>query len=173
MDVLDVSGNNLQAIGAIKIGKNLQHIYTPKTLFICNNNIVADDVATTISGNVCLLELYVCRNNLRTAGTIVKALQNICTLTKLHFGNNIISNQTANGIAALVSRNTKLNVIEISGSKLKTTATIKIMKALQGIYTLKSFILIMTISLKKQHMILQLLFPVMFIFRNLTLLETI
>ena len=102
LEVLDVSGNNLQAIGAIKIGKNLQHICTPKTLFICNNNIVADDVA----GNVCLQELYVCKNNLQTAGTIVKVLQNICTLTKLHFGNNIISNQTANDIAALVSRNT-------------------------------------------------------------------
>ena len=141
MDVLDVSGNNLQAIGATKIAKSLQHIYTPKTLFICNNNIVADDVATTISGNVCLQELYVCKNNLQTAGTIVKVLQNICTLTKLHFGNNIISDQTANDIAALVSRNTKLNVIEISGSKLQTTRTIKIMKALQGIYTLKKFYL--------------------------------
>ena len=141
MDVLDVSGNNLQAIGATKIAKSLQHIYTPKTLFICNNNIVADDVATTISGNVCLLELYVCRNNLQIAGTIVKALQNICTLTKLHFGNNIISDQTAYDIAALVSRNTKLNVIEISGSKLQTTGIIKIMKALQGIYTLKKLYL--------------------------------
>ena len=167
LEVLDISGNNLQAIGAIKIGKNLQHIYTPKILFICNNNnIVADDIATTISGNVCLQELYVCRNNLQTAGTIVKALQNICTLTKLHFGNNIISDQAANDIAALVSHNTKLNVIEISGSKLQTTGTIKIMKALQGVYTLKSFILIMTISLKKQQMILQLLFPVILIYKN-------
>ena len=141
MDVLDVSGNNLRAIGAIKIGKNLQHVYTPKTLFICNNNIVADDVATTISDNVCLQELYVCSNNLQTAGTIVKVLQNICTLTKLHFGNNIISDQAANDIAALVSRNTKLNVIEISYSKLQTTGTIKIMKGLKGIYTLKKLYL--------------------------------
>ena len=143
IEVLDVSGNNIKAMGAVKIAKNLCHICTPKILFICDNNIAADDVAAVISGDRCLQELYICRNSMQTsdAEAIVKALQGICTLKKLHFGDNKISDEAANDIAAVVSCNTKLNVIEISGSKLQTTGTIKIMKGLQGIYTLKKLYL--------------------------------
>ena len=142
MEVLDISGNNLQAIGAMKIVENLRHIYTPKTLFISNNNnIGADKIAAFVSGNSCLQELYICRSNLQTTGIIIKALQGICTLTKLHFGNNDISDKTANDIAAVVSCNTKLQVIEVSGSKLQTVGAIKIMKASQRICTLKKLYL--------------------------------
>ena len=144
IEVLDVSGNNIKAMGAMKIGENLQHIYTPKTLFISNNNnIAADDVAAVISGNACLQELYICRKNIQTTGAkvIIKALQGTRILTKIHFGNNIISDEAANDIAAVVSSNTKLKEIEISGSKLQTTGAIKIMKVLQGIFTLEKLYL--------------------------------
>ena len=142
MEEFDISGNSLQATGAMKIAKVLKHICTPKTLFISNNNNTeADKVATFVSGNLCLQELYICRNNLQTTGIIIKALQGIYTLTKLHFGNNDISDKTENDIAAIVSCNTKLQVIEVSGSKLQTAGAIKIMKASQRISTLKKLYL--------------------------------
>ena len=134
IEVLDISGNNLQALGAMRIAKYLKHIYTPKTLFIR-----ADKVTASVSGNSCLQELYVFRTNFQRTGAkaIIKALQGICTLTKIFFANNNISNETANDIATIVSNNTKLKVIEITESKLQTLGTIKIMKALQKNYTLK------------------------------------
>ena len=140
MKELDISGNNFQAMGASKIAKNLRQISTPKTLLISNNNnnVVVDD----ISGNLCLQDLYICGNIQSTgANAIIKALQGIFTLTKLHFGNNNISDEAANDIAAVVSCNTKLKEFEISGNKLQTTDVTKIMKALQGIHTLKKLYL--------------------------------
>ena len=137
MELLDISGNNLQAMGGMKIVENLWHICTPKTLFIDNNKIAADDVAAVISGNSCLQELYICRNDLQTTSSIIQALQDISTLTNLLFNNNDISNEAVSDIAVVISRNTKLKAIEISFSKLKATDAIKIMKALQGIHTLQ------------------------------------
>ena len=139
MEVLDVSGNNFKAMGAMKIGENLQHIYTPKTLIISNNNIAAHDVDAVISYNACLQELYICRSYLETPGVkaIIKFVQGNDTLTKLHFADNNISDATANDIAIIVSCNTRLKELELSGNKLQTTSAIKIMKALQEIYTLE------------------------------------
>ena len=65
---------------------------------------------------------------------IIKALQDICTVTKIVFANNTISDEMAINIAIIVSNNTKLKVIEISGSKLQTSGTIKIMRASQKVH---------------------------------------
>ena len=132
-------GNNLQAMGAIKISKNLQHIYTPKTLFICNDI----NVAANTSGNACLQELYICGNNLQATDgeAIAKALHGICTLTKIHFASNSVSDEATYDIATVIYHNTKLKEIKISGSELPIAGTIKIMKALQRIYTLKKLYL--------------------------------
>ena len=137
IEVLDISGNNLQAPGAMRIAKYLKHICTPKTLFVGGNE--ADKVAASVYGNSCLQELYVFRINFQTTGAKahIKTLQGICTLTKILFANNNISDEAVNDIATIVSNNTKLKVIEISGSKLQTSGTIKIMKALENNYTLK------------------------------------
>ena len=141
MEVLDVSGNNFKVMGAMKIGENLQHIYTSKTLFISNNT--ADDIAAVISNDTCLQELYIYRKNFQTmdAETIVKALQGIHTLTKIHFGNNNISDEAANYFANIVSCSSKLKELELSGNKLKTAGAIILMNALQKIYTLEKLYL--------------------------------
>ena len=136
--VLDISGNNLQASGAIKIGNFLQNIYTPKTLFITNSDNPADvDVSAVISENASLQEIYIYSNNLQTTA-FTKPLQAICTLSKLHIGYNNISDEVANDIAIIVSCNTKLNKVEISGNKLQTTGITKILKSLHKIYALKN-----------------------------------
>ena len=137
IEVLDISGNNLQAPGAMRIAKYLEHICTPKTLFVGGNEV--DKIAASVSSNSCLQELYVFRTDFQTTGAKanIKTLQGICTLTKILFANNNISDEAVNDIATIVSNNTKLKVIEISGSKLQTSGTIKIMKALENNYTLK------------------------------------
>ena len=84
LEVLDISGNSLQAKGAIKIGKFLQNIYTPKTLFVTNTDNTADvDISAVISSNASLQEIYICRNDLQTtdANIFIKLLQAICTLS--------------------------------------------------------------------------------------------
>ena len=137
LEVLDISGNSLQAKGAIKIGNFLQNIYTPKTLFVTNTDNV--NISAVISDNASLQEIYICRNDLQTTGAkmFTKLLQTICTLSKLHIGYNSISDEVANDIATIVSCNTKLKKIEIYGNEIQTTGTIKIMRALQRINTLK------------------------------------
>ena len=140
MELLDISGNSLQAKGAIKIGNFLQNIYTPKTLFITNkDNVAAVDVAAVVSGNAYLKEIYIC--NLQTASTKIlsKLLQAICTLSRLHIGYNSISDELANDIATIVSRNTKLKEIEIIENEIQTTGAVKMMKGLRRIDTLKIF----------------------------------
>ena len=80
-------------------------------------------------------------SNIIGAKAIIKVLQDICTLIKIHFANNNISDEMANDIATIVSNNTKLKVIEISGSKLRTSGTISIMEAMQKNCTLKGLYL--------------------------------
>ena len=141
MELLDISGNNLQAKGAIKIGSFLQNIYTPKSLFITNTDDPADvDISAVISDNASLQEIYIYSNNLQTTAVKIftKPLQAIFTLSKLHIGYNNISDEIANDIAIIVSCNTKLNKVEISGNKLQTTGITKILKSLHKIYALKN-----------------------------------
>ena len=134
MELLDISGNNLQANGAIKIGNFLRNIYTPKTLFITNINNPADvDISAVISS---LQEIYIYSNNLEVE-IFTKPLQAVCTLSKLHIGYNNISDKAANDIAIIISCNTKLNNVKISGNKLQITGAIKILKSLRTIYALK------------------------------------
>ena len=141
---IDVSGNDLQARGAKKIAKALRKIYALEKLNLSNNNITgraADDIAAAISCTK-LQEIDISKNNL-TAGVrkIMKALQGINTLRKLCFDNNNITVEAADDIAAVVSRNTKLQEINISENNLRTIGVRKIMKALQGINTLRKLYL--------------------------------
>ena len=64
IEVLDISRNNLQAPGAMRISKYLRHVCTPKTLFISDN--VAAEFVASVYNNSCLQELYVFRTNFQT-----------------------------------------------------------------------------------------------------------
>ena len=67
---------------------------------------------------------------------ILKASQNISLLKKLYIGKNSISDKAANDIAAIISCNTQLQEVDISGNNLTAFGAIKIAKALQSIFTL-------------------------------------
>ena len=139
MELLDISGNNLQANGAIKLGNFLQNIYTPKTLFITNTDNPADvDISAVISDNASLQEIYIYSNNLQTTEVEIftKPLQAIYTLSKLHIGHNNISDEVANDIATVFSINTDIQELNLGGNDLQKLGAIKIAKGLQKISSL-------------------------------------
>ena len=142
LEEFDVSGNNIQTVGVVKITKALKGIYTIRRLCFNNNNITgetADDIAAAVFCKKWLQELYICDNHLQAPGAIkiVKALQSICTLTKLYLSNNKITDEAADEIATAISCNSKLQDIDLSENYLQATGAIQIMKALKGIYMLK------------------------------------
>ena len=140
IEVLDISGNNLQAMGAMKIAKYLKHICTPKTLFISDiRDNGADKGAASVSSNSCLRELYVFRTNFQTSGAkaIIKALQGICTLTKIQFGNNNICDEAViNDIAAVISCNIHLQELNLGKNNFQTLGIMRIARSSQKISSL-------------------------------------
>ena len=142
----NIGGNYLQTTGAIEIAKGLQNISTLIKLYIDNNNITheaADDIATAISCNVHLQEFNIDGNNIQATGAIkiAKGLQKCSTLTKLYINNNNITDEAANDIAAAISCNVYLQELDISGNRFSGKCTIKIVRALQKISTLKKIYL--------------------------------
>ena len=113
----DISKNNLQSIGIIKIAKALQKISTLMKLYINNNHNItdeaADDIAIALSCNNQLQELDISNNQFQLTGmmTIARTLQGISTLKKLYISNKNISDKAA---AALFS-STQLEVFDASG----------------------------------------------------------
>ena len=139
---LNISKNNLQSTGAIKIAKALQTISTLTKLNISDNYIAdeaADDIAAAIYNNIKLQELNISKNNLQSTGAIkiAKALQTISTLTKLNINDNHITDEAADDIAAALSHNAdQLQELDISNNCFQRKGIMAITKALQNIVTL-------------------------------------
>ena len=173
-----ISGNGLGVLGAKMIARSLQKILTLIKLIINNNNITdeaADDIAAAIHCNTKLQELDVSGNDLRTEGVIkiAVALQSIVTLTKLNISNNNITCTAANAVAVAITHNTHLQEFNISENGIGVSGAKTVANSLQKISTLKNCTLLTPTSVMEQQMILQLLCPVMFIYKNLTLVEII
>ena len=141
---IDISENNLTA-GVQKSIKALQGISTLRKLCLSNNNVTGKavgDIAAVVSCNTSLQEIDVSGNNLQTIGAtkIARALGKIYALEKLNLSNNNINGEAADDIAAAISC-TKLQEIDISENYLLTVGVRKVMKALQGINTLRKLCL--------------------------------
>ena len=141
---IDLGGNNFKTVGMIKTVKALQNMSTLIRFGIGNNSVgeeAADDIATVLSRNTKLQELYLHDNNFKTVGMIkiVKALQNISTLIRFDIRNNSVGEEAADDIATVLSHNTKLQGVDLDGNNFKTVGMIKIVKALQNISTLIGF----------------------------------
>ncbi|XP_065918394.1 NACHT, LRR and PYD domains-containing protein 12-like isoform X2 [Dysidea avara] len=127
----------------VKVKNRFQSISNVPIFDISYNNIgveAADDIATVLSHNTKLQELYLAGNSLQTEGAIKisRGLQNTSTLTVLYVSNNNIGVEAADDIATVLSHNTKLQTIEL-GNNLLAAGGIKIFKSLRFTSTLTSF----------------------------------
>jgi len=112
LKVLDLSRNNLHYTGVIKIAKSLEKISF-------------------------LTELYFNDNNLQSVGicAIAQGLQNTYTLQKLRLGNNNIRN--AYGIARILSHNTEIKELFLSGNSFGAKGIVCICKSLKHTFSLQ------------------------------------
>ena len=138
LETVDLSGCNLQTVGAIKIAKALRIISsTLSVLNIAHNNITkkaASDIATLLTCTTKLQELYIAGNSFQTFGVvkIANALLNITTLTVLDIGYNNICDNVADSVAAVLSHNINLKKFYVNGNNLQATFVIKAVEALRS-----------------------------------------
>ena len=133
---LDLSHNSIQVNGAIRIFNNAT-IFRLNKLNISYNNITdqaADDIASFISYNSELKVLNLCHNNLQTSGTIKICKTNISKLINLNISHNNIITDAAENIAAFLTYNNKLQVLDLSYNEL---GCINIFKSIQALSVLK------------------------------------
>ena len=137
IEVLDISNNNLQTSGTIKIFQNITHITTLTKLNIAHNMI--DDDATEYIGTVLsncseLVEINISNNNFYTLN-ILDCLM-FSNLIKVNFSNNNISEHTLSEFSDFLSSCTKLEELNLSNTNLQTAGAIKLFKNLTC-FTLK------------------------------------
>ena len=137
---LDLSNNKIQAVGAMEIFKNTI-ILSLNKLNISHNNISdqgADNIATFISQNTELQELDLSHNNLQAAGAVKICRTNISKLIKFNIGHNtIITTEASNDMAAFISLNNKLQLLDLSYSNLGFVSTFKNMQSTNNLSVLK------------------------------------
>ena len=133
---LDLSHNNIQAIGTTQIFQNTT-ISSLNKLNISHNNITdeaAEDIATFISHNNELEELDICHNSLQAAGVVKIFKVNISKLIKLNISHNNITTIVSNDIATSLSHYNRLQVLDMSYCNL---GFIRIFKNMQTLSVLK------------------------------------
>ena len=130
---LYLSNNSLKS-SAIVILQALKDLSKITILDLNNNNMtgqVAEDLANVIKNNPGLEELYLSDNSLKTsAGVILKALKQNSFLTKLHFNDNLMTEEVAEDLAGVIKNNINLEELCIGNNELGLSA-IMILQALQ------------------------------------------
>ena len=140
---LDLSHNNIQAVGATKIFKNIM-ISNLNKLNISHNNITdeaAEDIATFISRNTELEELDLCHNSLQAAGVVKICKANISKLIKLNISHNNITTIISNDIATSSSHYNRLQVLDMSYCNLEFISIFKSMQTLSVLKITNSYII--------------------------------
>ena len=113
---LDLSDNNLHGEGIKNIFNGLK-ISTLIKFYISHNNItylVADYIACFLSRNTKLEELDLSYNNLEAAGAIKICGTGLTNLSTFNISHNGITAEAADEIAAFLSGNTKLQILDLS-----------------------------------------------------------
>ena len=140
LEELILSDNCLHGKSFGRIVNGLQ-ISTLIKLVISYNDITdeaADDIASFLSRNTNLQELDLSNNNLKAPGTITICKVHLSNLTAFNISHNNITNEAADDIAAFLSHNTKLQVLDISCNNLQELGYRKIFKVLQSVSVLTS-----------------------------------
>ena len=105
----------------MEIFKNTVILSLKNKLNISHNNITnqgADDIAMFISQNTELQELDLSHNNLQTVGAVKICRTSMSKLTKFNISHNNITTEASNDMAAFISLNNKLQLLDLSYSNL-------------------------------------------------------
>ena len=136
---VNLRGNALKTNGIIKIAQSLSWNSRLKVLDICNDQVTedaADAISIAVLSNVSLEELYLDDNNLGLGiKTLAATLKEITTLKVLGLNNNKLSDDSADGLVAVVCSNKNLEKLFLLNNNLKLGA-IKIFLALSKVTTL-------------------------------------
>ena len=139
----DISNNNLQTTGTIKIANSFQGIHALQKLNLSavnTTNKAADNIAKAISNNnKHLQEFHICKNKLFKIGAIkiVKALQDVCNLRALYISDNEINFEAADDIATAIGHTNQLYELDVSNNKFQGEGIRKILKPLKDCVTLR------------------------------------
>ena len=138
---INLSNNDFQSTGAIKIAKALQNMSTLTNLNISKNNITeeaVDDIEHVLYRNTQLQHINIGFNRF-SSKDMVKigvALCKMKNLRVLQIERNEIGDTAAYIITEVISSNTKLEKFNCSNNNFSSRCIVKIIKALQGISTL-------------------------------------
>ena len=119
-----INSSNLKVFGIENCNTSKESIDHIHNILRCNSGI----------GKLYLNEAYISTEAQRDDGVkIARALQNILSLTEFDVGNNNITEEAADDIAAVLSHNANLKVLYLGGNNLQTGGVIKIAKALKNV----------------------------------------
>ena len=155
MEVLLLSDCNLNENGIIQMARSLCKISTLRVINLQNNNITegaADALASIISSNVGLEELYLANNQLELGVIkLARAVQNVSSLRVLDLDSNNMSERVVDELSAAISANKLLERLGLSNNNLGSSMA-AIAKLCVSISTLKQLTILNTnISVKEAH----------------------
>ena len=144
LKTLDLSSNLFKDGAFVSIFQRLKNIVYLRKLSISCNEIStkgARSIAMFLSHNSNLEELDLGNNFMQTSDFIVvfKSLRHISSLKKLYINDNMITDEAAEDIAVVLSQNTKLEELDVSGNNLQTAGVIKIFHGIKHTLTLAKF----------------------------------
>ena len=143
LEELYLGSNQIQS-GVVKIANNLQKLCSLKVLDLDNNNIteqVTYDLSIAIRNNVLLEKLWLNGNHLGSSTVlVVNALKEISTLKELDLNDNLNrSTELASAIASVITRNTLIERLSLSGNNLNDDGVIRIARSLYKLSGLRIF----------------------------------
>ena len=102
--------------------------------------IAANSITTVLPSDSKLEELDISNNFMQTVSVIIifKSLQHISGLKKLYINCNEITNEAADNIAVVLSKNTKLEKFNMSYNNLQAMGVAKIFREMKNISSLKT-----------------------------------